>query len=95
MMELSTTAVDDGAVAYRDVFAQNDLSAGVAVEHGVVLHIAVLAQHQRALVCPQYSSVPDIHAPAQCHVAQYRLIRRHKDRTLIPGQISTKGEHHS
>ena len=33
-------------------FAQNDLSAGVAVEHGVVLHIAVLAQYQCALVWP-------------------------------------------
>ena len=32
-------AVDEGAVADRDVFAQNDLSAGVAVEHGVVLHV--------------------------------------------------------
>ena len=32
-------AVDEGAVAYCDVFAQNDLPAGGAVEHGVVLHI--------------------------------------------------------
>ena len=32
-------AVDEGAVAYGDVFAQNDLPAGVAVEHGVVLHV--------------------------------------------------------
>ena len=87
-------AVDEGAVAYRDVFAQNDLPAGVAVEHGVVLHIAVLAQYQRALVGPQYSPVPDVHAPAQRHVAQNRRIRRHKDSTLIPGHFSTKGEHH-
>ena len=87
-------AVDEGAVAYGDVFAQNDLPAGVAVEHGVVLHIAVFAQHQRALIGPQYSPVPDVHAPAQCHVAQHRRIRRHKDSALIPGHFSTKGEHH-
>ena len=35
-------AVDEGAVAYRDVFAQNDLPAGVAVEHGVVLHLSLI-----------------------------------------------------
>ncbi len=87
-------AVDEGAVAYRDIFAQNDLPAGVAVEHGVVLHVAVFSQHQRALVGPQYSPVPDVHAPAQRHVAQYRRIRCHKDSALIPGYFSTKGEHH-
>ena len=63
-------AVDEGAVAYCDVFAQNDLPAGVAVEHGVVLHVAVLAQYQRALVArstapyQMFTPLPSVTSPS-------------------------------
>ena len=84
-------AVGEGAVAHRDVLAQKDLSARVAVEDGVVLHVAVFAQHQRALVAPQHSPVPDVRTLAQRHIAQHRRIRGHEDCALIPGRFSTKG----
>ncbi len=82
-------------MAYRDVFAQNDLPAGVAVEHGVVLHIAVFAQYQRALVGPQYAPYQMFTPLPSVTFAQYRRHSPgHKDSALIPGHFSTKGEHH-
>ena len=52
-------AVHQCAVPYRDVFAKGHAAANVAVQHRVVLHVAVFADGQRAVIAAQHRAVPD------------------------------------
>ena len=47
------------AVPYRDVFAKGHAAADVAVQHRVILYIAVFADGQRAVIPAQHRTVPD------------------------------------
>ena len=52
-------AVHQCAVPYRDVFAKGHAAADVAVQHRVVLYVAVFADGQCAVIPAQHRAVPD------------------------------------
>ena len=87
-------AVDKGAVAHRDIFAQQHGPAGVAVEHRVILHVGILAKGQGAVVPAQHRPVPNARTGFQNHIAQHRGIGGHKGRAAVLGRFSTKGNDH-
>ena len=86
--------VHQRAVAHRDVFAQRHGPAHVAVQHGVVLHVGVLADGQSAVVAPQHGPVPDSGAGLQHHITLHGGVGGHEDCALVAGEFSTKRQEH-
>ena len=87
-------AVYHGAVAYGDVFAQGHRPTNVAVQHGIVLHVAVLAEGQGTVVAAQHGPIPYGGAGLQDHIALHGGVGSHKGRAFIAGTFSTKGQEH-
>ena len=82
------------AVAHGDAAAQGHGPAYVAVQHGIVLHVAVLAEGQGTVVAAQHGPIPYGGAGFQNHIALHGGVGGHKGRAFVAGTFSTKGQEH-
>ena len=86
--------VHQRAVAHSDVPAQRHGPAHIAVQHGVVLHVGVLADDKLAVVAAQHCTVPHRGTGFEDHIALHGGVGRNERSPLIAGNFSTKGQKH-
>ena len=88
-------AVHDGIVAHRHAIAQRDGAVVVAVQHGVVLHVAVLANADGRHFAADDGAEPHRAALVHRHVAADRRIRRDERGFLHVGEHPLEFNEHA
>lgn len=76
-------AVDDCPVPDGYAAPYRHIQPGACVQHGVILHIGILADDDAARVGAQHRTVPDAALLCKAHTARQRCVLRYKRRTVI------------